>query len=240
MQWHEVPEPTPGMPARDFSFDLHGQTIPGRLWLPLADAPVPLVLLGYGSGGHSHDSSRTRQAEWFTARGVAAASIDLPGHGERASEDDADDPLDYGDVADQIVEEWTRTLDLLAAAPELDTTRVAYRGMSMGTMLGLSFVAHEPRIVVACLGLADLENIPGRYSGIGDRLRRDAPSVRCPTLFVMNWDDELINRNSAFELFSLLGTSEKELRAYPGKHGEVSPAATEAGMQFLLDRLQSV
>jgi len=56
----------------------------------------------------------------------------------------------------------------------------------------------------------------------------------------MNWDDELINRNSAFELFSLLGTSEKELRAYPGKHGEVSPAATEAGMQFLLDRLQSV
>lgn len=237
MQWREVPEPTPGVRARDFSFELHGQTIPGRLWLPPADAPVPLALLGYGSGGHARDGSRTWQAEWFTTRGVAAASIDLPGHGERALEDDT---LDYGAVADQIVEEWTEAVDLLAELPELDTTHVAYRGMSMGTMLGLSFVAHEPRIVVAGLGLADLENIPGRYSGIGDRLRRDAPSVRCPTLFVMNWGDELINRNSAFELFSLLSTSEKELRAYPGKHGEVSPAATEASMQFLLDRLQSV
>ena len=237
MQWHEVPEPTPVVRARDFSFELHGQTVPGRLWLPPADAPVPLVLLGYGSGGHARDGSRTWQAEWFTTRGVAAASIDLPGHGERASENDS---LDYGVVADQIVEEWTHVLDLLAALPELDTTRVAYRGQSMGTMLGLSFVAHEPRIVVAGLGLADLENIPVRYSGIGDRLRHDAPSVRCATLFVVNWDDELINRNSAFELFGLLGTPDKELRAYPGKHGEVSSAATELGMQFLLDRLQSV
>ncbi len=236
MQWHEVSEQPARVRVRDFTFEFAGHTIPGRLWLPSANAPVPLVLLGYGSGGHSHDGSRTWQAEWFATHGVAAASIDVPGHGQRAAEDAS---LDYGLVADQIVAEWTHALDLLAALPELDTARVAYRGQSMGTMLGLSFVAHEPRVVVACLGLADLKNIPGRYSGIGDRLRRDAPDVCCPTLFVMNWDDELCDRDSSFELFGLLGTAEKELRAYPGKHGEISSEATEAGLQFLLDRLQA-
>lgn len=55
----------------------------------------------------------------------------------------------------------------------------------------------------------------------------------------MNWDDELVNRNSAFELFEALGTSDKELRAYPGKHGEISSAATESGLQYLLNHLQT-
>ena len=234
MQWHDAPDQPAGI--RDFAFGLGNQTVSGRLWLPAATAPVPLVLLGYGSGGHARDGSRTWQADWFTTHDVAAASIDLPGHGTRASEDAT---LDYGDVADQIVEEWTALLDLLAALPEVDTTRVAYRGQSMGTMLGLSFVARDPRVIVAALGLADLENIPRRYSGIGDRLRRDAPLVHCPTLFVIAWDDELCDRASSLKLFDLIGTTDKELRAYPGKHGEISSAATESGMQYLLDRLQS-
>jgi dienelactone hydrolase len=236
MQWHGASETESGVSARDFSFELHDQTVPGRLWLPAGHTPAPLVLLGYGSGGHARDGSRTWQAQWFATRGIAAASMDLPGHGQRALEDDS---LDYGIVADQIVEEWTRCLDLLASLPEIDATRVAYRGMSMGTMLGLPFVAHDPRIVVAALGLADLENIPGRYSGTGDRLRRDAPGVRCPTLFVINWDDELVDRDSAFELFDALGTPDKEFRAYPGRHGEISSAATESGLQYLLDHLQT-
>ncbi len=55
-----------------------------------------------------------------------------------------------------MVADWRATLDALAALPEVDTARVAYGGVSMGTMFGLPFVAAEPRIRAAVFGLCGL------------------------------------------------------------------------------------
>ena len=55
----------------------------------------------------------------------------------------------------------------------------------MGTILGLPVVAAEPRISVAVLGLA------GIAGPTKQRLADDAKSVRCPVLFLVQWDDEL-------------------------------------------------
>ena len=85
----------------------------------------------------------------------------------------------------------------------------------MGTMFGLPFVAAEPRIEVAVLGLM------GTKIGSGPRLRGDAAEVRCPVLFLQQWDDELIPRESSSELFEALGTNDKRLHASPGKHSAI-------------------
>lgn len=236
MHWRGDPRITSGVSERDYEVTVAGHVVPGVLWMPVrAPAPVTLVLLGYGSGGHMRDGSRTWQANWFAQRGVAATSIDLAGHGERGRADGT--RPDYGPLVDTVIAEWRSALDACAALPEIDASRVAYRGVSMGTMLGLPFIASEPRVVVASLGLADLRDVPGRFSGISQRLRDAAPLLRCPTLFVVNWDDELVDRTSALELFETLGTADKELRAYPGPHGAIPSPATESGMQYLLDHL---
>lgn len=236
MHWRGDPRIEGGVSERDYEVTVAGQVVPGVLWMPVhAPAPVPLVLLGYGSGGQMRDGSRVWQANWFAQRGVAATSIDLAGHGERSRADGT--RPDYGPLVDAVIAEWRSALNACAGLSDIDASRVAYRGVSMGTMLGLPFIASEPRVVVASLGLADLRDVPGRFSGIGQRLREAPPLLRCPTLFVVNWDDELVDRTSAFELFEALGTADKELRAYPGLHGEVPQAATESGLHYLLDHL---
>jgi pimeloyl-ACP methyl ester carboxylesterase len=238
MHWRGDPRIDGSVSERDYEVTVAGHVVPGVLWRPIrAAVPVPLVLLGYGSGGHRRDGSRAWQGNWFAQRGVGATSIDLDGHGERSRADGT--RPDYGPLVDRVSAEWRAALDACAALADIDATRVAYRGVSMGTMLGLPFIVSEPRVVVAALGLADLRDVPGRFSDIGQRLREAAPLLRCPVLFVMNWDDELVDRASAFELFEALGTVDKELRAYPGPHGAVPAPATESGMQYLLDHLTS-
>lgn len=237
MRWRGGATTAGGVVERSFEVRAGAGPVPGIVWTPEgAREPVPLVLLGYGGGGHMRDGSRLWQAGWFARQhGIAAASIDLLGHGERALAGGA--RPDYGLLVDDAVAEWQAALDLLVQLPAIDAQRVAYRGTSLGTMLGLPFVAAEPRVRAATLGLADLREVAGLASGIGARLARDAPAVRCAVLFLVQWDDEIVDRESAFRLFDLLGAADKELRAYPGRHADTPQHATEAGMHFLVEHL---
>lgn len=97
----------------------------------------------------------------------------------------------------------------------------------MGTILGLPVVAAEPRISVAVLGLM------GIVGPTKQRLANDAQSVRCPVLFLVQWDDELFPRDRAFELFGAIASSDKRLHAHPGLHQEVPAEAFGASEQFL-------
>jgi dienelactone hydrolase len=88
-------------------------------------------------------------------------------------------------------------------------------------------VAAEPRITVAGLGLMGLTG-PTR-----SRILADAPNVRCPVLFLMQWHDELFPRDKVIDLFDALGAADKRLHAHPGKHGEVPPEEFDASERFL-------
>jgi len=233
MRWGGEPVVADGVVERDFEVAGGAGIIPGVLWTPEpATRPIPLVLLGYGGGGHMRDGSRQWQASVFTRQyRTAAASIDLLGHGTRALPDDA--RPDYGLIIDDIVAEWRAALDALCALPQIDATRVGYRGVSMGTDLGIPLLAAESRIRAAVLAAADLRDwdTPGMGTGLGLRKRQDVPRVHCPVLFGVGWDDEIVDRNSAFELFGLLGSQRKEMRVYPGGHGYTPPAWFEGGMR---------
>ena len=71
-----------------------------------------------------------------------------------------------------------------------------------------------------------------------ERLALDAPRVRCPVLFQRKADDELFTPEGQIELFSLLGSAEKRLAVYPGRHGTPSADQQADVIGFLTCHLE--
>jgi dienelactone hydrolase len=165
--------------------------------------------------------------------------MDGPVHGDRRGKPGASGVplLDFAarwssDAAltDHAVEDWITVLD--AIHPEVGTTvPVGYWGLSMGTILGLPFVASEPRVAAAVLGLM------GATGPTQDRILRDAATLTIPVFFVLQWDDQLFPRTTALALFDALGTSNKMLVANPGPHAGVPARTFAASADFLADCL---
>jgi dienelactone hydrolase len=206
-----------------------------------------LVLIGHGGQSEKRNPMGLALARRFARRnGMAAVAIDAIDHGERGDIEVVDDPAGHPsyialwqrpDTFDRMVADWQATLDAVSVLPEIDAERVGYWGLSMGTMLGLPFVAAEPRIKAAVLGLCGFTGSSAVRGRFGDRHRRDAPKVTCPVHFVVQWDDERFGRDGAFDLFDMVGTTDKRLHAHPGLHAEVPPEETDATREFLAGRL---
>ena len=226
-----------GFRQRVFRVDPEDRDVPAVLWTPLeARAPLPLVLIGHGGGGHKLDDSRLDLAARYTERGVAAAAIDGPWHGERA----VPRPAWRASAVDAMVEDWRATLDGLEALPEIDGARVGYGGVSMGTMFGLPFVASDVRVRAAVLGLYGSRTHDSESDEIAARIEADAPSLRCPVLFLMQWDDGLFERAGVLEVFDRIGSPDKRLLANPGLHHETPVHARAATTDFLVGQLRAL
>lgn len=227
-----------GMRERRFDLDRDGRLVPGMLWTPPHSVgPRPLVLLGHGASGHKEQDYVVSMARRLVShRGFAAASIDGPVHGHRrASESESravflhfaqmwssDDRM-----TDDMVADYVATVDAVQSLEDVGDGSVGWWGLSMGTILGLPFVAAEKRMAAAVLGLMGMTG-PTRA-----RIEADAPKVACPVLFLVQWDDELFARDTAFALFDALGTQDKRLYASVGTHGEVPEEAFLASERFL-------
>ena len=231
MQWTAEPATAKGVTERQFRVG----DAPGTLWQP-DKGTAPLVLLGHGGGSSRRDPGVVATARRFVRHhGLAVAAIDAPLHGERG-EQDVTFPdvqalmarMGKAEVIEQVVADWRATLDALLEVDGI-TARVGYWGLSMGTHLGVPVVAAEPRIEAAVLGLFGAMG--------GERQRAAAAAVQVPVTFVVQLDDELIDRDSAIELFQLLGSRDKRLHAYPGKHIEVPLDEIEDNGAFLTRHL---
>ncbi len=108
---------------------------------------------------------------------------------------------------------------------------IGYWGLSMGTILGLPFVAAEERVKAAVLGLM------GATGPTKERIAEDAPRITCPVLFLVQWDDELFPTETAFALFDSIGSEDKRLHAAPGPHGAVPEEELAASEVFLARHL---
>jgi fermentation-respiration switch protein FrsA (DUF1100 family) len=97
----------------------------------------------------------------------------------------------------------------------------------MGTMMGLPVCASDARIRVALLGLM------GVVGPNGDDLERLAPQLACPVQFLVQWDDEIVPRAAALELFGLLGSTKKTLHANPGSHVAVPEFEVASSVDYL-------
>ena len=227
-----------GIVERGFEVIRDGQPVPAVLWtLAERTGPSPLVLLGHGGGGNKRDEDRLIIVRDYIPRGWACAAIDAYGHGERALPE-GQEPQFTPEVQDGMLADWQATLDVLCELDEIDETRVAYVGVSMGTMFGLPFVASEPRLRAAHLGLAGVRGNTERSSSILPRLGEFAPRVACPTMFIVQWDDEHFPRDGAFALFELIGAGDKRMHVHPGLHGEVPLHVADSTARFLATFLE--
>ncbi len=111
-------------------------------------------------------------------------------------------------VAKQTVGEWQAVLDHLECGP------VGYWGISLGCGLGVPFVAAEPRVRAAVLGLG---------GAAAPALREAAAQITVPIEFLVQWDDERVPREQSAALFDAFGSADKTLHANPGRHGDRLP-----------------
>jgi dienelactone hydrolase len=249
LRWIGEPLSEGGVTERRFDLQRESGVVPGILWAPTEhDHPVPLVLMGHGGSGHKRSDRQLMLGRRLaTVSQIATATIDGPFHGDRVAEQL--DRRQYramlasigvDKVADGMVDDWAATLDGLSHLDDIDANRIAYMGFSMGTSFGLPYVAAAgARLRCAVLGKNGLRQTSSMTAAatMAPRFERDAPAIKVPALFHVQWDDELFPRDGQFELFDLLGTSDKRLMAFPGPHGTSTPEAVQAWCTFVARHL---
>ena len=220
--------------------------VPGILWTPAsASAPAPLILLGHPGGLRRMYPRLLARARHCAAEGFAAATIELPGSGDRprsaaAEEARADlrravaagEPVDDAIVdrlilplVDTAVPEWRATLDALLALPEIGGP-VGFAGGVIA--IGIRLAVVEPRIAAALL-------FAGSF--VPRALFEEARQVTIPLLVLLQWDDEGNDRQMALDLFDAFGTKEKTLHANMGGHTGVPQFEGDAGNRFFARHL---
>ncbi|PZG50469.1 alpha/beta hydrolase [Spongiactinospora gelatinilytica] len=222
--------------------------IPGVLWTPQdATGPRPLILIGHGGGRHKKDPGVLARAHRFVAEcGFAAAAVDVPDHGDRPKQEKyqriateiqaraqaGDDPAPLiaefqALVARQTVPEWQAVLDAVQALEYVGVGPVGYWGVSLGCGLGVPFVAAEPRVRAAVLGL-----------GGAQASAEAAARITVPVEFLLQWDDERVPRSEGLALFDAFSSAEKTLHANPGKHGDLPAFELDSTLRFFARHLR--
>ena len=249
LEWNDEGFSEGGVKERQFVIKNDKKPVPGVMWTPdVMVEPIPLVLFGHGGSGHKRNDRSLMLGRRFAAVSqFAMVAIDGPAHGDRADTQSGTDPAevlaDIGPDAaiNGMVEDWCDTLDQVTAMDFINADQVAYVGFSMGTRYGLPFVAAAgDRLRCAVLGKNALQ--PTDKSRIanssGPRFEKDAPNIKVPLLFHMQWDDELFSRESQCELFDLIGSEDKRLISYPGPHGRSTPESVDTWFRFVEGRLR--
>ncbi|MGW2684814.1 dienelactone hydrolase family protein [Streptomyces sp. NPDC001414] len=220
---------------------------PGVLWTPDGAAGTrPLVVLGHGGGRHKRAPEIVDRARRLVSGyGFAVAVADVPNHGDRpldetydriAAENQA--RVAAGEelapllarfqalVARQTVPEWRAVVSAVQRLEHVGEGPVGYWGVSLGCGLGVPFVAAEPRVRAAVLGL-------GGVTASG----QDAARITVPVEFLVQWDDERVPRDQCLALFDAFGSAEKSLRAHPGRHADLPSFEQETTAAFLARHL---
>ncbi|MGW5381848.1 alpha/beta hydrolase [Nocardia sp. NPDC003963] len=221
--------------------------IPGILWTSgSAPTPAPLILVGHPGGLSMMHPRLVARARDAVAAGYAAATIELPGSGDRprsasaeqartdlrravaAGEPVADEIVDrlVLPLVDKAVPEWQAVLDALLSLPGIDGPV----GFSGGVIaVGIRLAVVEPRISAALL-------FAGSY--VPRAMYEEARQITIPLQVLLQWDDEGNDRQQALDLFDAFGSTEKTLHANMGGHTGVPDFEGEAGNRFFARHLK--
>jgi dienelactone hydrolase len=234
-----------GVVERRFDLKAGDEVVPGIIWQPEGvTTPRPTILIGHGGTQHKRVPNVLSLGRRFVRHlGYNAVAIDAPGHGDRVTDPEAaakarsrlerriaegadgadgaarglqlgpEEAKAWVERTTRGVADWKALLDDLEQTGGITDERIGYWGVSMGTAIGLPFVASEPRVRAAVLGLAGLSNRPG-----ADGFEEAARSLTIPVLFLFQWDDELMTRDSGVALFDAFGSKEKTMHVNPGGH----------------------
>src|ERR1700677_5084687 len=156
--------------------------IPGVLWTPDDDrGPRPLILMGHGGGQHKQAPGIVARARRLAAAGENAAAAVVAMHDL---------------LAGQAGAEWQAVLTAVQQLGQVGAGPAGYWGISMGCGLGVPFVAAEPRVRAAVLGLLGPAG-----------LAQAAARITVPVQFLAQWDDVLVPRAESLALFEAFSSA---------------------------------
>jgi alpha-beta hydrolase superfamily lysophospholipase len=237
VKWQSASDPL-GRATREFVISGRAERpITGALWQP-AQPAAGMVLFGHGASGDRYQRPIPALAARFcTEAGWAAAAIDGPVHGLRqvgvggrvALRDEMRRPT----AVDDMVADWLAAIEFLQSVDGIGS-RIAYFGLSMGSMFGIPLLAARHDVRVATLGLLGTS---GAAQMLRERLLRDAAAIDCPVLFLMQLEDELFPRDGYLELFDVIAATDKRLHANPGLHPEIPQEEIDFAFEFMSARL---
>jgi dienelactone hydrolase len=243
-----------GVTERLFDLTVSGERVPAVLWSPEgAKEPRPLICMGHGGSQHKKVGSLTDRARRYAQRfGYATLALDAPGHGDRISREEAEALAK--DIADraagrgtrggpftelmrsmnqrarQAIPEWSAAIDAVETLDFVGKAGIGYWGISMGSTIGIPFVAAEPRVKCAVFGLAGLRESEQAF---GEAAR----AIAIPIEFVFQWDDAVAPRDGGIALFNAFASKEKTMHANPGAHGQIPAFETESWERFFIRHL---
>jgi 2,6-dihydroxypseudooxynicotine hydrolase len=220
-------------PGRRLEVPFEGNHLVGVLRLPSGDGPHPIVLMIPGLDSTKEELRSTE--ETFLVRGMATFSVDGPGQGE--SEYDIPIRGDWSGVAEAL-------LDRLAEIDEVDVSRVAVWGVSLGGYYAPRVAASLGDRVQACVALAGpfdwascwdglplltRETFRVRSGAVDDEearrfaatltLEGEAEKITAPLLIVFGRKDRLIPWQNADRLRAATGGPVELLMLEEGNHG---------------------
>ncbi len=243
MEWIGEDQVSRGVRERRFDLNVDDVVVPGILWTPEdAAGPRPLVLVGHGGSQHKRSPNVLAIARRLVRHlGFAAVAIDGPMHGDRVPGGTDltldvvrrrmdEDPNVTAQRFRAARKEWSATIDAVQQLDEVGVGPLGYWGLSMGTVIGLPFVASEPRIDAAVLGLMGVAP---------DANPRSATSLSIPILFLVQWDDELVPHEMAFALFGKIASKDKTMHVNPGLHAAVPADEIRHSEEFFAKHLKA-
>lgn len=235
-----------GVTERGFVLQVNGERVPGIVWAPKgAKGPRPVVLMGHGGTQHKRTEGILARARAMARHyAYATVAIDAPGHGDRVTPEQAAAARQAragggaGMTAERFSEmaarnakavaEWKAALDSVEGLDFIGKGPVGYWGVSMGTAMGVPFLADEPRVQAAVLGLAGIHT---------EEFAAAARRITIPLMFMCQWNDEIAPREASLALYDAFGSKEKSMHANPGGHMGIPPFEREQWEQFYLRHL---
>lgn len=235
-----------GVTERGFDLQVAGERVPGVIWAPEgAKGPRPVILMGHGGTQHKRTEGILARARAMARHhAYATVAIDAPGHGDRITREEAAAARQaraaggagmsterFREMAvrnARAVPEWKATLDAIETLDYIGKGPVGYWGVSMGTAIGVPFLAAETRVQAAVLGLA------GIHTG---EFEEAARKIMIPLMFMCQWNDEIAPREASLALYDAFSSKEKSMHANPGGHLEIPAFEREQWEQFYLRHL---
>lgn len=199
------------------------ERLPVMLLLPKNGRPPYQTAIFFpGSDAVRASSSRTAFMQWlhFLVRSGRAAAFPVYQQTyERRRQPTG--PNFQREISIQRGQDLRRTVDYLASRPDIDATKLAFFGASLGAQLGPVYLAVEPRLKTGVLLSGGFETwqIPAESDPVNF-----APRVRQPVLMVNGREDFDLPYDSAqVPLFYALGTAPADKRHAVLEGGHIPP-----------------
>ena len=119
----------------------------------------------------------------------------------------------------KVVQDIMRSVDWLCERDEIDQSRIALYGFSLGALNSYPALAIDPRIRAAIFQGAGLHIEPLRERKVFSEWVHALPRIKIPVLMIGGQDDQIRPISvSQRPMLELLGSNDKELMVLPGGH----------------------